>query len=184
MHPSLTPADGRAMTKEDQTPQRAASATTNPLSDGRQSAAALDIARGVQRLLASLGFASLPEVTLANNRRADLIAIGPKGEIWIVEIKSGLADFQADHKWPEYLEYCDRFYFAIDARFPIDVLPVDTGLIMADRFGAEIMRETQLDKLAAARRRVVHVLAARVGAARLQRLVDPEASLEAVWPCL
>ena len=117
------------------------------LEDGRQSPAALAIQRGVTRLLAQINIACLPEVVLPNHRRADLMALTDKGEIWIIEIKSGLADFQADDKWPEYLPYCDRFYFAVAPDFPSDVLPTTAGLIFADNYGAEIMRDNQQDKL-------------------------------------
>ena len=125
--------------------------------------------------------ASLPEVTLPNRRRADLLAIGKTGEIWIIEIKSSLTDFTTDSKWPEYSDFCDRFYFAVSPDFPVDVLPHSAGLIVADRYGAEIIRQCPETKIAAARRKVVHILSARAAAARLQRLSDPEADLEHIW---
>jgi hypothetical protein len=106
------------------------------LVDGRQSQAALDIARGTRRLLLSHNLASLPEVSLANGRRADITALSDRGEIWIVEIKSCVDDFRADNKWPEYREFCDRLFFAVAPDFPQQMLPPDTGLIVADRFGA------------------------------------------------
>ena len=110
------------------------------LADGRQSPAALAIQRGVARLLAQFNIACLPEVALPNHRRADLMALTDKGEIWIIEIKSGLPDFQADDKWPDYLHYCDRFYFAVAPYFPSEKLPDEAGMIFADSYGAEIMR--------------------------------------------
>lgn len=148
--------------------------------DGRQSAAALAIARGTQRLFAQLGYASVAEISFPNGRRADLVALGAKGEIWIAEIKSGLADYAADSKWPEYLDYCDKFFFAVDPEFPADVLPPDVGVIIADRFGADIVIESPLDKLAAARRKTVHTLCARTAAMRLHRLCDPDAGLDRI----
>ena len=142
------------------------------LADGRQSAAALAIQRGVTRLLAQFNIACLPEVVLPNHRRADLMALTDKGEIWIIEIKSGLADFQADDKWPDYLPYCDRFYFAVAPDFPTDVLPENSGLIFADSYGAEIMRENKQDRLAAARRNLLLRRMARIGGFRWARLME------------
>ena len=142
------------------------------LQDGRQSPAALAIQRGVTRLLAQINIACMPEVVLPNHRRADLMALTDKGEIWIIEIKSGLADFQADDKWPDYLPYCDRFYFAVAPDFPTDVLPEETGLIFADNYGAEIMRENQLEKLAPARRNLLLRRMARIGGFRWSRLME------------
>lgn len=147
-------------------------------SDGRQSPAAAAIARGASRLLWTLGYAVVPEVVLASGRRADLLAISIKGEIWIVEIKSSLADFRADSKWPEYREFCDRLLFAVDRMFPAEILPEDTGLIIADRYGAEMMREAPLHGLTAARRKALTLRCARVAATRLQAMADPDYALE------
>ena len=141
--------------------------------DGRQSEAALDIARGGCRLLIAHGLAPLPEFTLANGRRADLIALGHNGVLWIVEIKSSLADFRADQKWPEYREFCDRLFFAVARDFPVAVLPDDAGLILADRYGGEIVRPAPEFKLAPARRKAVIGRFARVAALRLRALADP-----------
>src|SRR5262249_35206509 len=102
------------------------------LRDGRQSPAAFDICRGVARLLKAHGLAAVSEVALANGRRADVAGVADSNEIWIVEIKSCLEDFRADQKWPEYREFCDRLFFAVAPGFPLDVLPPDTGLIIAD----------------------------------------------------
>lgn len=145
-----------------------------PLTDGRQSETALEIRRGTQRLLAGYGFASLPEVPLPNGRRADLMAVGRAREIWILEIKSSVADFRADQKWPEYGEFCDRLWFAVSPDFPVAILPETTGLILADRYGAEVIREAPAAKLPAARRTKLLTHLARLGAFRLQALADPD----------
>ena len=142
--------------------------------DGRQSEEALAIARGAGRCLLAHGFARLPELTLASGRRADLVALNDSGEIWIIEIKSSLADFRADQKWPEYRNYCDRFFFAVAADFPVEVLPEDTGLIIADKYAGEIVRPAPEHKLSAARRKAVTQRFARVAARRLHALADPE----------
>ncbi|MCU0840019.1 MAG: MmcB family DNA repair protein [Rhodospirillales bacterium] len=142
--------------------------------DGRQSAAAAAIQRGVTRLLRAHGFATLTEVTLASGNRADVLAIGRSGELFIVEIKSSLADFRSDRKWPNYCDYCDRFYFAAGADFDQAVLPPDRGLIIADRHGGEFVRHPADDRLAAGRRRAVTLLFARLAAARLQSGLDPD----------
>ena len=105
------------------------------LEDGRQSGRALDIARGTSRVLAAHGLRAIAELSLANGRRADLIAIGEAGEVWIAEIKSSLEDFRADQKWPEYRDFCDRLFFAVSPDFPSEVLPPETGLIVAARWG-------------------------------------------------
>ncbi len=115
--------------------------------DGRQSPAAFDICRGVARLLRAHGLAAVGEVALANGRRADVAGISDGGAIWIVEIKSCLEDFRTDQKWPEYREFCDRLFFAVAPDFPREVLPPDTGLIIADRYGGEIIRPAPEHKL-------------------------------------
>src|SRR5918911_407731 len=123
--------------------------------DGRQSPVAAGIQRGVRRLFAQLGHVTMPEFTLANGRRADIIALAPDGALTIVEIKSSVADFRADRKWPDYEHFCDRFYFAVPETVPFDILPEDRGLILADSFGAAIMREARHHALAGARRKAV-----------------------------
>ena len=148
------------------------------LIDGRQSDTALAVARGASRCLLTHGFARLTELTLANARRADLIGLADNGDIWIVEIKSCLADFRADQKWPEYRDYCDRLFFAVDREFPADALPPETGLIIADRYGGEIVRDAPEHRLATARRKTVIHRFARVAALRLHGLSDPELKLE------
>lgn len=129
--------------------------------------------RGVGRALVAADQAVLLELPLANGRRADVVALDPKGRFTIIEIKSGLADFQADHKWRDYLDYCDFFAFAVAADFSDDVLPADEGLMIADGFGAEFLRSPRHDPLSAARRKAMLIRFARAGAGRLQSLLDP-----------
>jgi hypothetical protein len=112
-------------------------------SDGRQSDTALMVQRGVARLMRASGFAVLPEFTLATGRRADILGIGAAGEIWIVEIKSSPEDFRADLKWPEYRDYCDRLFFAIPTTMDPDMMPADAGLMVADSWGADILRHPE-----------------------------------------
>ncbi len=145
--------------------------------DGRQSARALDVQRGVCRHLMGLGLAPLTEFTLAGGRRADVVALGSGGEILIIEIKTSLADLRADTKWPDYLAFCDQLFFAVPGDFPMHELPRDAGLLVADRYGADMLREAPLDKLNAARRRAVTLRIARAGALRLSHLADPEAGM-------
>jgi hypothetical protein len=145
--------------------------------DGRQSATAAGVQRGVRRLFAQLGHVTLPEVTLANGRRADVIALAPDGHLTIVEIKSSVADFRADRKWPDYRDFCDRLFFAIPETVPLEILPESAGLIVADAFGAAILREAPCHPLAGARRKAVTLRFARAAAATLHALADPEA----VW---
>lgn len=133
------------------------------------------LARGVARALAQRGLAALAEVPLADGRRADLLALARDGTLVIVEIKSSVADFRADRKWPEYRQWCDRLYFAVPEGFPVELIPVECGLIQADGFGAATLREAAEQRLGAARRRAVHLRFARLAATRLQRLLDPGA---------
>ncbi len=153
-------------------------AHTGTLQDGRQSPAAFDICRGVVRLLRAHGMAAVSEVTLASGRRADIAATAESGEIWIVEIKSSLEDFRSDQKWPEYRDYCDRLFFAVGPGFPREVLPPDTGLIIADRYGGDIVRAAPEHKLAGARRKAVTLRLVQTAAHRLQAIIDPEYGLE------
>ncbi len=132
------------------------------------------LARGVARLLAGMGYRSLTEFRLRGGRRADVAGLDAKGRIVIVEIKRSIADFRADRKWPEYLDYCDSFFFATPKGFPPDVLPEDHGLILADRFGAEVARPSaELAPLHASRRKEVTLRFARGAAGRLRDLLDP-----------
>lgn len=126
-----------------------------------------EVTRGAARLLVDLGFAPLAEVQLPNGRRADLMGLGPKGEIVILEVKSSIEDFRIDQKWGEYRDYCDRFYFAVRTDFPREVLPVDVGLIVADRFGGSVLRESSEALLAPARRKALTLAFARSAALRL-----------------
>jgi hypothetical protein len=134
---------------------------------------ASEIVRGVARALCEADQAVLPEVPLANGRRADLLALDRSGQVTLVEVKSCRADFRADRKWHHYLAYCDRFYFAVATGFPLDLLPPEEGLILADRFAGEILREARLRTLGAARRKAMLIRFARASAARLQALLDP-----------
>jgi hypothetical protein len=134
---------------------------------------AVSILRGVQRLMRDINFMSIREMPLANGRRADVLAINPKGAIWIVEIKSCIADFRTDQKWPEYRDYCDGLLFAVAPDFPAEILPDDAGLIFADAYGGEIMRPAPAHLLPAARRKAVLTSFAMTAARRLQALADP-----------
>ncbi|MGK2741941.1 MmcB family DNA repair protein [Tepidicaulis sp. LMO-SS28] len=140
--------------------------------DGRQSPTAAAVQRGVCRMLIHMGFSPLTEFSLRTGRRVDVAAINAGGEIIAVEIKSSLADFRSDQKWEEYLDYCDRFFFAVPIDFPREVLPEVTGMIVADQFGAEILRESPVDKLPGARRKAVTLLFARVAARRAHLVID------------
>ena len=124
------------------------------------------VTRGSARLLTALGYAPLAEVTLPNGRRADIMALGPRGEIAICEVKSGLEDFKTDRKWGEYLPYCDAFYFAVAPEFPREILPETPGLIVADGFGGAVLREAPATPLVAARRKALTIAFARLAAMR------------------
>lgn len=142
--------------------------------DGRQSPTALAVARGTQRLLVSLGHACVAELPLASGRRADLVALGKGGEIWIVEVKSSIEDFRVDAKWPDYRRHCDRLFFATAAHVPAGIFPADAGLIVADAYGAELLRDAPEHRLHAATRRGMMLAFARAAARRLQALADPQ----------
>ncbi|OCO99535.1 MULTISPECIES: MmcB family DNA repair protein [unclassified Ensifer] len=139
----------------------------NPLIDGRQSNRAMMVRRGVQRLFAELGHAVLPELTLSSGRRADLISLSAKGEIWIVEIKTSIEDFRVDRKWPDYRQHCDRLFFATHAGVPLEIFPEECGLLLSDGYDGHIAREAPEHKLAAATRKSVLQLFARTAAQRL-----------------
>ena len=145
--------------------------------DGRQSSTALAIAKGVRRMLRAQGWSTLTEVSLASGRRADLVAIDGASAIHIIEIKSSVADFRADQKWPAYRDYCDALYFAVTHDMPLEILPQDAGLILADAYGAQIMREPPLHPLAPARRRAMLLRYAQLAADRLHDLSDPQARI-------
>ena len=131
------------------------------------------LARGVSRHLLGHDFVTLEEVVPTPGLRVDVMALGPKGEIWIVECKSGRADFRTDRKWQGYLDWCDRFFWAVDAGFPTDLLPQGTGLMLADGYDAEILRMGPETPLAGARRKMMVQKFARHAALRLQALRDP-----------
>ena len=142
--------------------------------DGRQSETAAAIQKGVCRHLRAAGFATLCEFTLASGRRADVMALSPKGTLWIVEIKSSINDFRSDQKWTEYYDFCDRFYFAISPELGPDIIPPEAGLIIADAWGAEVRRDPMDQPLHASRRKAMTLSFARAAALRLHGLYDPE----------
>jgi len=150
------------------------SQASSPVIDGRQSPAALAIARGNARYLHALGYCVGSELQLPSGRRVDLVALGGDGEIIIVEIKSSVADFRADQKWMDYRRHCDRLFFATHADVPCDIFPADAGLIVADAFGATIVCEAPEQRIAAATRRSVTLRFAHAAALRLQALADPQ----------
>ena len=124
------------------------------------------VTRGAARLLLSLNYTPLAEVVLPNGRRADLMALGPKGEIAIVEVKSGLEDYRVDRKWGEYRPFCDLFYFAVAPHFPREHLPEGPGLIVADGFGGAVLIEAPATPLAGARRKALTLGFGRLAAMR------------------
>ena len=132
-----------------------------------------EVCRGVGRLLRALSFAVINELPLPNGRRADVVGLSPSGDIWIVEVKSCLEDLRVDTKWPEYRDFSDALFFAVAPGFPVEILPADTGLILADRFGGEIVRPAPETRLAAARRKAMTLRFARAAALGLQALTDP-----------
>ncbi|HET9230799.1 MAG TPA: MmcB family DNA repair protein [Vitreimonas sp.] len=146
--------------------------------DRRQSPVAAELQRGVCRAFRALGFSVMTELPLANGRRADVVALSQAGDVTIVEIKSCLVDYQTDGKWQDYLDYCDRLYFAVNAAFPCEVIPGDAGLILADRYGAELVRDPVEERLSAARRKAMMLCFARAAALRLQLHLDPSCGFE------
>ncbi len=147
-----------------------------PPVDGRQSPRAAAVQRGVGRLLRAHGFAMVSELPLATGRRADVVGLGPDGEIWIVEIKSSIEDFRVDQKWPDYRLSCDRLFFATRTQVPLDIFPEDAGLILADSHGGELVRPAPEHRLAGATRKVMLLRFAHAAAHRLHGLVDPGAA--------
>lgn len=145
-----------------------------PRADGRQSPIARAVQRGVLRHLAAHGLAGVTEFILASGRRADILALDGKGGISIIEIKSSVADFRADGKWPQYRAFCDRLLFAVPLDFPREILPQDAGLLVADAFGAELLRAAPVHPLPPATRRALTLRFARSAATRLAALHDPE----------
>jgi hypothetical protein len=131
------------------------------------------LARGCARALREFDFTCLEEFVPAPGLRVDLMAVGPRGELWIVECKSSRADFQSDNKWQGYLDWCDKYFWAVDAAFPTELLPPDTGLIVADAYGGEIVRDAPENRLPPARRKKLTLKLARNCADRLRAFTDP-----------
>jgi hypothetical protein len=142
--------------------------------DSRQSETALFVARGTRRLLRRLNFSTVTELPLLSGRRADIVVLAMDATIWIVEIKSSIADFRADTKWRDYRAHCDKLFFAIPETVPIEIMPDDAGLILADAYGAEILREAPEHRMAPSTRRVMLIRFVYAAAHRLHCLSDPE----------
>src|SRR6266481_5689803 len=140
-----------------------------PAPDRRQSETALAIARGTARLLRSLGFACISELPLPSGRRADLVALNERGEIWIIEIKSSVEDLRADHKWEDYRAHCDRLFFAFTQEMSCDLFPKDTGLIVADAYGAHMLCEAPEHRLRPPTRKLMTVRFAMAAGLRINR---------------
>jgi len=153
--------------------RRGNGALTEPAALAPPDGLSAQLARGTARLFAELGHSCLAEFRLRNGRRADLIAVAPDGGFSIVEIKSSIADYRADQKWQDYLPFCDRFYFCVAEDFPRDILPEETGLIIADAYGAAVLRESDTAPMHASRRRALTLRYARTAGRRLMRHVDP-----------
>ena len=149
-----------------------------PPPDRRQSETALAIARGTARMLRTLGFSCISELPLPSGRRADLVALNDRGEIWIVEIKSSVEDLRADHKWEDYRAHCDRLFFAFTQDLPCDIFPQETGLIVADAYGAHMRCEAPEHRLPAPTRKLMTVRFALTSAQRMSRLIDPQGHAE------
>ena len=133
----------------------------------------LAVRRGATRYLRQAGFVVATEMRFASGRRADLVALGPNHDIWVVEVKSGVADFRSDTKWQDYADYCDGLAFAVPGDFPLAMIPEHVGLIMADGYGGELLRPPARLTLAPQRRKAVTLAFARLVAARLMSLEDP-----------
>ena len=143
-----------------------------PPVDRRQSETALVVARGTARLLHSLGFACVSELPLPSGRRADLVALNERGEVWIVEIKSSVEDLRADQKWQEYRTHCDRLFFAFTQDLPCEIFPEQAGLIVADAYGAHMHCEAPEHRLPAPTRKLMTIRFAMAAAQRINRLID------------
>ncbi len=144
--------------------------------DELESRLSIQLARGVTRAMTQLGCACLSEFTLKSARRVDVIALDRKGLFTIVEIKTSVADFRSDRKWREYLPFCDHYYFAVPEDFPVDILPPDHGLIVADAYNAAIVREATPGTMNATRRKALTLRFARKAGSRLTQLTDPALS--------
>lgn len=143
--------------------------------DGRQSETASRVARGTRRLWRTIGCSTVCELVLLDGRRADIVALAPDGSLFIIEVKSSWADFRADTKWQAYRAHCDRLYFAVPDLVLAQSMPDDAGLIVADGYGAEIVREAPQHRMAAATRRALLLRFARAAADRLHAFADPNA---------
>ncbi|MBN8968190.1 MAG: MmcB family DNA repair protein [Rhizobiales bacterium] len=142
--------------------------------DRRQSETALIVARGAARWLASLGFSCVSELALPSGRRADLVALNERSEVWIIEIKSSAEDLRADQKWQDYRAHCDRLFFAFMQDLPCEIFPQDTGLIVADAYGAHLHCEAPEHRLPAATRKAMLLRFGLAAARRINRLIDPQ----------
>lgn len=131
------------------------------------------IRREAARLCRALGWAPLHEVALPNGRRADILALRRDGDFACIEVKSGAVDFLTDSKWPEYRDFADTLYFAVDADFPLDLLPQDVGLIVTAEHEAVMLRESPPHRLSPARRRALTHRFATLAACRLESVIDP-----------
>ena len=149
-----------------------------PPPDLRQSEKALAVARGTARLLHALGFSCISELSLPSGRRADLVALNERGQIWIVEIKSSVEDLRADHKWEDYRAHCDRLFFAFTQDLPCEIFPKDTGLIVADAYGAHMVCDAPEHRLPAPTRKLMTVRFGIAAASRINRLIDPQGHAE------
>jgi hypothetical protein len=147
--------------------------TIRPHTPGSGELPADEICRGVARVLRAHAIAGIAEVALANGRRADFLGVSATGSIWIVEVKSCRGDFLSDRKWPTYRDFCDHLFFAVAVGFPFEVLPADTGLIIADHYGGEIVRFAPERRLPPARRRMITLELARTAALRLLAVSEP-----------
>lgn len=145
-----------------------------PVADVARPDITLALRRGATRFLRQAGYAVVSEMTFASGRRADLVALRPNHDIWIIEIKSGIADFRADLKWPEYAGYCDALAFAVAPDFPMELIPPHVGLIVADSYGGELVRAPERIMMAPARRKAVTLAFAQLAATRLTRIEDPD----------
>ncbi len=132
------------------------------------------LARGVMRAFGDMGQSCLAELPLGTGRRVDVMALDSSGLLTIVEVKTTLADYRYDNKWPEYLPYCDAFYFAVAENFDRVVLPDGVGVMVADRYGAAVVTPSAEFKMAPARRKALTLRFARTAGRRLMRLDEPE----------
>ncbi|MCO5131679.1 MAG: MmcB family DNA repair protein [Xanthobacteraceae bacterium] len=152
-----------------------------PPPDGRQSQTALTVARGAARWLGSRGFACVSELPLPSGRRADLVALNGRGDLWIIEIKSSVEDLRADHKWQDYRAHCDRLFFAFPQDLPCEIFPAETGLLVADAYGAHLHCEAPEHRLPAPTRKLMTVRFGLVAAQRINRLIDPQGHAASEW---